>query len=160
MTNQFPDVHLCIIGEGRERESLQSMIGHLGLDERVELLGHRPNEELSLWYNAADVFCLASSREGWANVLMESMACGTPVVATNVYGAPEMITKDVVGILVERNEEAIAEGLIAALERPWDRQVIREHVAGRTWDVVAREVRDVFQKVLNSHRHTRKNTDR
>jgi glycosyltransferase involved in cell wall biosynthesis len=117
-------------------------------------------KELSYWGNAADVFCLASSREGWANVLMESMACGTPVVATNVYGAPEMITKDVVGILVERNEEAIAEGLIAALERPWDRQVIREHVAGRTWDVVAREVRDVFQKVLNSHRHTRKNTDR
>ena len=70
------------------------------------------------------------------------------MVATNVYGAPEIITKADVGILVERTPASIAEGLIASLERSWDRQGIREHVAGRTWDVVAEEVSAVFQQVI------------
>jgi len=139
---------LVIIGDGPERNNLASLAKALGLSSRVQLAGPQPNSELQRWYNAADVFCLASSREGWANVIMESMACGTPVVATNVYGAPEIITNDKVGILVERTPESIAEGLIQALNRDWDREAIRQHVAGRTWDVVAREVQGVFEKVI------------
>ena len=146
---KFPNVQLRIIGEGPERARLLSTAQQVGVLDWVELMGHVPNAQLQRWYNAADVFCLASSREGWANVLMESMACGTPVVATNVYGAPEIITTDKVGILVERSPEKIARGLIAALDRKWDRDVIREHVAGRTWDVVAGEVKVVFDAVLN-----------
>ena len=65
------------------------------------------HKELCLWYNAADLFCLASEREGWPNVLFESLACGTPVVATKVGGIPEILRSEKLGILVERNVNEI-----------------------------------------------------
>lgn len=142
------NIHFYIIGEGTFRLSLERQIEALNLSQHVTLVGERPNSELKFWYNAADVFCLASSREGWANVIMESLACGTPVVATNVWGAPEIITNDDVGILVERSIGSIAEGLIGSLQRKWDRVGIRRHVENRTWGAVAQEVKDVFEACL------------
>jgi len=147
-----PESVAYIIGDGPERNRLQDKIKSHGLQDNIYLVGHKPNAELKWWYNAADVFCLTSHREGWPNVLMESMACGTPVVATNVYGTPEIVDSDEVGIIVAQQTESIASGLIAALDRSWDRNAIRKHVAGRTWDTVAKEVRDVFENVLESRK--------
>jgi len=144
----IPAAHLYIAGKGEKEENLKKQVLENGLLDHVSFLGHVANEELNQWYSAADVFCLASSREGWANVIMESMACGTPVVATNVWGAPEIITNEKVGILVERSVDAISRGLIDALNRDWDQDMILEHVSKRTWDVVAREVKDVFDCIL------------
>lgn len=144
----FPRARLHIVGEGPQRPALEAQIAERGLGERVVLVGERPNRELHLWYNAADCFCLASSREGWANVLMESLACGTPVVATNVWGAPEIVTTPEVGLLCAREPGDLAAKLQAALARPWDRAAIRAHVAGRTWETVGREVAAVFGGVL------------
>ncbi len=143
-----PDVFFHIIGEGSFRKELAAQIRRLELEDRIVLAGEIQNEELVKWYNAADVFCLASSREGWANVLMEAMACGCPAVATNVYGAPEIVTKPEVGLLVERTPRALARALLLALSTEWDRSAIRDHVASRDWNVVAREVEKVFQKCM------------
>ena len=148
IVRDMPDSHLYIAGKGMEEANLKKLIQEKGLNDHVTLLGHIPNEELIKWYSAADVFCLASSREGWANVLMESMACGTPVVATNVWGAPEIITNDEVGILVDRDIDSISRGIANALNRQWNHELILAHVSRRTWDVVAREVKDVFEKTL------------
>jgi glycosyltransferase involved in cell wall biosynthesis len=145
------NVNLFVVGEGPYRSILERQIVRLGLAERVFLVGERPNQELGTWYCAADVFCLASSREGWANVIMESLACGTPVVATNVWGAPEIITDGSIGSLVERSPQPIAEALINALDRHWDRELIRKHVEKRAWESVAREVRDVFLAVSSQN---------
>ncbi|MBN1546061.1 MAG: glycosyltransferase family 4 protein [Syntrophaceae bacterium] len=145
------DPHLYIIGEGPFRSELEQKIKNLGISDRVTLKGERPNEELRIWYGAADVFCLASSREGWANVIMESLACGTPVVATNVWGAPEIITSEKVGTLVERTPESIAAGLQQALKKSWVRDEIVSHVSGRTWLTVAKEVEETFSRILYSH---------
>lgn len=145
---QNVNVHLYIIGEGPERGFLTAKIEKLGLGGKVTLLGERPNSELKAWYNAADVFCLASSREGWANVIMESLACGTPVVATGVWGAPEIITSQNMGLLVEQTPKSIAGGLVEGLGRKWDRNCIRKAIANRTWDLVAAEVKEVFESVL------------
>lgn len=142
-------VHLYIVGEGPYRSVLERQIKDLTLTRNVTLTGERPNSELRLWYSAADVFCLASSREGWANVIMESLACGTPVVATNVWGAPEMLTSPDVGILVDRTPESLGQGLKTALETSWDRTRIRAHVENRTWFKVAHEVKVVFEAVLD-----------
>ncbi len=142
------DVHLYIAGKGDYLQILENKISELKLNNFVTFLGHVKNTELIKWYSAADVFCLASSREGWANVIMESMACGTPVVATNVWGAPEIITDPDVGILVERNPDAISTALVDALKREWDRDKIINHVNKRSWKVVANEVKDVFSKVI------------
>jgi glycogen synthase len=77
--------------------------------ERVEFLGAVRQPELVQHYNAADALVLASSREGWANVLLESMACGTPVVASRVYGTPEVVAAPEAGVLMdERSPQGVA----------------------------------------------------
>jgi glycosyltransferase involved in cell wall biosynthesis len=87
------------------------------------------------WYNAADVLVLASAREGWANVLLESLACGTPVVATRVGGSPEVVTDERVGRLVEsRDGSSIAESVQRLLRGHPDRGTIRRYAEAFSWD--------------------------
>lgn len=143
------NIHLYIIGEGYYRSSLEKKVKDLNLEHHVTLVGEVANNELKFWYSLADVFCLASSREGWANVIMESLACGTPVVATRVYGAPEVITTPAVGILVDRAPQSLYYGLKTALETAWDRESIHTHVKNRTWFKVAGEVKAIFDMVLS-----------
>ena len=98
----LPGMRLAILGEGPERARLAALIASLGLSDRVQLLGARPHGELSGWYGAADALVLASSREGWANVLLEAMACGTPVVASNIWGNPEVVQTRDAGLIMQR----------------------------------------------------------
>lgn len=151
LVREDKSMRLYVIGEGPHRPKLEQKIRMLGLDECVVLAGERPNRELKKWYGAADVFCLASSREGWANVIMEALACGVPVVATDVGGAPDIITHDGVGFLVERTPGGLAEGLEKALCRTWDRGRIRRHVEGRSWSCVAEEVGGIFEKAIQGN---------
>jgi len=109
---QLPDVTLLIAGEGPERPRLQALIARHGLQDRVRLLGLRPHAELPALYGAADALVLASSREGWANVLLESMACGTPVVASNIWGNPEVVREPAAGVIAEHNTP---DGIAAAV---------------------------------------------
>ena len=102
------DTELVIVGEGEERRELERLISDRGLEERVQLAGDVPHDSLRDWYNAADLFCLMSDREGFPNVLLEAMACGTPVVATRIWGVPEIVTSDSLGLMTEREDRAIA----------------------------------------------------
>jgi teichuronic acid biosynthesis glycosyltransferase TuaC len=140
-----PRARLYIVGEGDSRATLEAQAVAENVGERVFFVGRRPNEDLKYWYSAADVTCLASSREGWANVLLESMACGTPLVATRVWGTPEVIVSDELGVLVEQTSDSIARGLELALRRKWDRQILVRYAATRTWDVVAEEVENFLE---------------
>ena len=137
---RFPGARLYIIGEGSFRSELEQLARKMNIEDRVSLVGNQPNQDLYLWFGAADVSCLVSSREGWPNVLQESLACGTPVVATRLWGAPEVITSPELGLLVEQNERAIASALDIALSKRWDRAAITKHAHNRTWEVVAGEV--------------------
>jgi teichuronic acid biosynthesis glycosyltransferase TuaC len=140
ISSRNQDLLLYIVGEGPERPRLEADILSRGLEKRIFLPGNRPNQELALWFNAADISCLASSREGWPNVISESIACGTPVVATRVGGVPEIVTSPELGVLVEPNAQALAEGIELALDRKWDRQTLLRTAESRTWGVVAEEV--------------------
>jgi glycosyltransferase involved in cell wall biosynthesis len=132
--------HLYIIGDGTQRRELETLTEQHGVAGRVHFVGARPNEELLVWYSAADLSCLVSSREGWPNVLLESLACGTPVVATGVGGVPQVIVSPELGVLVEQNVESIAQGLKTAMEREWNRETLIQYARSRTWDVVAEEL--------------------
>jgi glycosyltransferase involved in cell wall biosynthesis len=140
MARLHPKIRLYIAGEGYLRARLEGLALAEGVHERVFFVGRRPNEEMKYWYSAADVSCLASSREGWANVLLESLACGTPLVATRVWGTPEVIVSDELGVLVEQSIESLAQGLELALQKQWNREALVRHAAARTWDVVAQDV--------------------
>jgi glycosyltransferase involved in cell wall biosynthesis len=144
-----PRIRFYVIGEGESRAELEAHARTLGIEDHVCLVGVRPNEELSTWYSAADVSCLASSREGWPNVLLESLACGTPVVATRVWGTPEVLVSPELGIMVDQNARDIEKGLEAALEKRWDRNFLVGYARKRTWNVVAGEVVDFLAKTIS-----------
>ena len=137
-----------VIGAGEERARLEARIAALGLDDAVSLEGAIPNERLRPWYQAASLFVLASSREGWPNVLNEALACGTPVVATKVGGVPEIVRHGDNGLLMERSIEAIAATISAAFERGWDRPALAAGAARTSWGDVAERVTAVFRGVL------------
>ncbi|GBC59251.1 glycosyl transferase family 1 [Desulfonema ishimotonii] len=139
-----------IVGEGEYRKRIEDKITENGLAEDVRLVGQIPNHELVSWYNAADIFFLGSSREGWPNVVSEALACGTPVIATRANGVPEIITSDDYGILVDRTPESFATGIRQALSRAWDHEKIYGYGQSRTWKTVASEVYDVFDQVIHN----------
>lgn len=131
---QHPQATLVCVGEGEERPALQAQVAARGLQDRVVFAGARPNEQLADWYSAADVLLLASSREGWPNVLLEAMACGTPVIATRVGGTPEIVTDPAVGTLLPtRDAGAIARSVLDRLAAPADRAAVRRYAQGFGW---------------------------
>jgi len=141
-------LYLVIVGEGAFRKQLEQLIYELNLGKQVRLVGSVPHQELYLWYNAADLFCLASSREGWPNVVLESLASGTPVVATDVWGIPEILCSDTLGVLTKQSEWEIAKGIASALHKPWQSDIIVRYAREHTWDQVALSVLHVFTSAL------------
>lgn len=142
------DVTFVIVGEGPERRSLETLAERLRLTPHVRFAGSVPHGDLPAWYSAADVSCMGTVREGWPNVVLESMACGTPVVAPAVGGIPEIIRSPETGVLVERNERSLYEGLSGALRRTWNRDAIRAYALERGWGQTAERVERVFEEVL------------
>lgn len=118
----------------------------------VKLLGSKAHETLFQWYSAAQLFCLPSTTEGWPNVIFESLACGTPVVAYRAGGVPEIITSDDFGILVEeRSRKAFASAIIRGLDKKWNAKKMLEYANNNTWVQVAQLVKDLFESVLKSN---------
>ncbi|MFQ5410784.1 MAG: glycosyltransferase [Phycisphaerae bacterium] len=116
----------------------------------VSLLGRQPPNVVARLLNAADLFVLASRSEGWCNAIAESLACGCPVVATNVGGNREVIHDPRLGCLVPTdNQTALTETLCEALNRDWDRPSIASIGGRRDWQQVAAECVDVFRTVLS-----------
>ncbi len=143
MRNSMWDANakLYVIGEGPQRAALESRIARHGLADRAFLVGQRPQSELAEWYSAADLFCLASHREGCPNVVIEAMACGLPVVASDVGGVGELISKQNYGCaLPSPSADKFAEAIMAALSANWDRGEIARGGAARSWADVANEV--------------------
>ncbi|HQR33978.1 MAG TPA: glycosyltransferase family 4 protein [Blastocatellia bacterium] len=136
---------LFIIGEGPERRALEAQISNLNLTDCVHLIGAKPQCDLADWYSAADLFCLASHREGCPNVVVEALACGVPVVAADVGGVAELIGSRNCGWLVSSpTAETFAAEIQAALASVWNREQIATASATRSWDEVATDVRDYF----------------
>jgi glycosyltransferase involved in cell wall biosynthesis len=131
----LPDVRLRIAGDGPDRAKLVQLAQELGVGERVTFLGAVRQPELVQHYNQADALVLASSREGWANVLLESMACGTPVVASRVYGTPEVVAAPEAGVLMdELSARGVAEAVKALRTNYPDRTATRRYAERFSWD--------------------------
>lgn len=134
LVKRRPGARLVVIGEGEEHGALTAQSARLGVADKVRFTGALPNTELLKWYSAADVLLLCSSREGWANVLLEAMACGTPVVATNIWGTPEVVAAPEAGRLVaERSGPAFAAGVEVLLAAGVNRVATRRYAEGFSW---------------------------
>lgn len=143
------ELDLLIVGEGPERARLSALVGRLGLGGRVRFAGAVRQSELPLYYSAAEALVLASSREGWANVLLEAMACGTPVVASNVWGNPEVVmSRDAGRITTTNTPEAIALAVRDLLGAPPSRAATRAYAERFGWEATSAGQVAVFEAAL------------
>jgi len=140
------DVSLFIIGEGSYRGKLERLIKKFNLEDRVKLLGIKPQKELYKWYSMADVFCLTSLREGRPNVVLEALACGTPVVTMDKWDLSDFVNEDRGILLDSYKPEIIAESIEKALKKKWDRENISSAVENFSWDRTAESVYEIFKK--------------
>jgi glycosyltransferase involved in cell wall biosynthesis len=148
------NVRLHIIGRGPLESDLRRQTAHLGVDEEVRFEGEQSPEEVSRWMNAADVVCLPSVNEGVPNVLLEAMACGTPVVASLVGGIPEIVDRGRCGFLVKPGFPGLlAEALEKSLTREWDHDEIRGHTEPFTWENNAGRLRGVLESARTKQNH-------
>jgi glycosyltransferase involved in cell wall biosynthesis len=133
-----------IVGEGEERPRLLAKIEELGLRDSVFLHGSLRNERLRPWYQAASLFVLASSHEGWPNVLNEALACGCPVIGTRVGGVPEIVRPGENGLLTDRSVDALADAIQAGITRTWDRRALAVEASRTSWNEVAERLVQLF----------------
>jgi teichuronic acid biosynthesis glycosyltransferase TuaC len=152
---RHPDLYYLIVGgsspEGDMSAALKQQVADLGLGERVRFLGALPPDELKWPLSAADVFVLATSNEGWANVFLEAMACGLPVVTTDVGGNREVVCREDLGEVVSFGDQAaLAAALERALGRTWDRRSIRAWAEENSWDSRVKELVATFRRLLES----------
>ena len=147
------DADLLIVGGAGDAQSYEPEIrramSNSDLERNVRFLGEVPQDVLAELMSAADVFCLASSREGWPNVVHESLACGLPVVATNVGAIPEMIPSERYGLIVQVGDSSqLQRALREALTRNWDREAIAVWGQARSWTHVAKDVLEEMRLAL------------
>jgi glycosyltransferase involved in cell wall biosynthesis len=141
-----PRLRLAIAGQGPYRDALARRAAAAGMESRVILPGRCDANGVAQWMRAADVFCLPSYSEGCPNVVVEALACGRPIVGTNVGGIPELV-KEACGLLVPpRDAVALRGALEAALSKPWDGAEIAR-TSTRSWETVAAETLAVCRQV-------------
>lgn len=152
-----PLLHMMVVGgagpEGDMAGKLNRLVRTLGLEDRVHFLGALAHDRLNQALSAADVFVLATSYEGWANVFLEAMACGLPVVTTDVGGNAQVVSDRSLGRIVpfgdsRRLQEAIDE----ALRTPWNRASIRAYAESNSWDQRIQPLTDSYHELLSRSR--------
>ncbi|WP_176489007.1 glycosyltransferase [Rhizorhabdus dicambivorans] len=148
---EIPDVDLLIVGDGPERDRLRALASDLGATDRVRFIGSVDQPHLALLMGAADLLVSCSEYEGISNVLLEALACGTPVAATPVWGSPEIVADPKIGLLFkERSGGAIADGIRSVMRHSWDRSYIRHYSLRYDWAATAEQHRCVMLQGLGA----------
>lgn len=146
-----PDVTLLIAGDGPEGDALVQLANRLKINDRVRFLGAIGHRDLCDYYNAADAMVLASSREGMPNVVLEALACGTPVVATRVEGTPELISAPEAGELMgERSPDALVLAWNKLRARKPDREATRKFAERLGWQSVIEAQCALYSQILSA----------
>lgn len=152
LRREFGNVHYLVVGgaspEGNNEGQLRALATELGVEHCVHFLGPLAPSELKWPLSAADVFVLSSSNEGWANVILEAMACGLPVIATDVGGNREVVATSSLGTIVPHdNHEALLAALDSALRTPWDRDAIVSYAQRNSWSSRVSTLVDEFERL-------------
>jgi teichuronic acid biosynthesis glycosyltransferase TuaC len=148
---RLPEWRLVIVGAGPMEAALKALAQRLGVADRVRFEGAIDQSLLPSYYSAANVLVLASSREGMPNVVLEALACGTPVVATPIWGTPEVVAAPVAGRLTRARD---AESIVAAVNDlsrnlPEPSQV-REYAERFSWDATTRGLMELLDRAAHT----------
>ncbi len=150
--SSLPDLRLYIAGDGEMSAQLNKLVLDRGLTDRVTFLGSLDPATLRRYMVAADALVLASSREGMANVLLESIACGTPVIATPLWGTPEVVATPAAGVLTrDRSVAGIVEGVNRLFANYPDRELTRHYAEQFSWDETSAGQMQIFKHIVQAH---------
>ena len=144
----IPGATLMFAGQGPSENALLALAIRLGVADRVHLLGNIPHDDLPCLFAAADVMALVSESEGLANAWVEALACGTPIVASDVGGIREVLKAPEAGRIVARDPEAIAAAIKDLLDNPPSRDAVSASVSAFSWDENARQLAAFFRSVV------------
>jgi glycosyltransferase involved in cell wall biosynthesis len=155
LIRKYPDLLFLIVGgpsaEGDYTYHIEKLIKKLNIEAHVKLAGIVCQKNLNLWLSASDIFALATQYEGWANVFLEAMACGLPVVTSNVCGNPEVVKYDYCGMLFQfGNRTQMIRCLEKALGTVWDRGRIIDYAQQHSWEKVAQRIHGEFRAILGA----------
>lgn len=151
---------LLLVGDGAERERLEQLVKELELTKNVMFVGRVSNEDIPKFLTMSDILVLPSLTEGFPNTILEAMASGLPIIATNIRGIPEIIKNGENGFLVEsKNPEAIAEKILSLFENNELRKTIskknKEDVKRYSWEDTTKKIEDIYQSVKNTSKSQR-----
>jgi mannosylfructose-phosphate synthase len=156
------DVHLVIGGGSPKpkqveldvKASMRKIISRYGMQDRVDIIGYVPDELMAPYYRKAELFVLPSKFEPFGMTALEAMACGTPVIASNLGGIKENFTSGTDGLLVDpSNREELAKAMIQLLEDRTLTQSIgeaghRAAVEKFSWEAIAKRTLEFYEKYL------------
>jgi len=146
---------LLMIGNGELETDWKQLAKNLEIERQIIWPGAKPNSEISAWMNAADFLVLPSLGEGTPTVLMESLACGTPVIASRVGGVPEILISPDFGTIVPPGDsDALANAMFEAIAKPVDTKKISRYGQTHTWDERIKRLLNLYQNVLGNQRHS------
>lgn len=144
-------IKLVVIGGGELETSLKKLAHTLGIEANIIWAGRKPHAEIPLWMSAADFLVLPSLSEGYPMVALESLACGTPVIASRVGGIPEIIISPDFGTMVpSRDSEALAQAILDAVGKNWDQAKLVTYARANTWAERAQRFLKVYQNVIEN----------
>lgn len=153
LLKDFPDLAYLVVGgassEGDYGVRLHELARDLGVEANVVFMGAMESEQLSLPLSAADAFVLSSSNEGWANVILESMACGTPVIATDVGGNAEVVNSEDLGLIVEFGyRQQLLEAITQALSREWSAARLTQYASENHWSKRVSTILEEYDRLV------------
>lgn len=155
ISQKVSEAKLFLVGNGAERKNLEEAVAKNGLSGCVRFIGEIPHEKIPEYLAMADMFVLPSLSEGFPLVILEAMASGLPIVASNVRGLPEIVKEGESGFLAEpKNSHQIAEKILLLLENDALRQKIsdanQEKSQAYDWEHVTSEIEKIYSNVLNT----------
>lgn len=148
---RLPNARLALAGVGEDEANLRALAKRLGVENRVHFLGLVDHELLPHVLCAADVLVLPSASEGLANVWVEGLACGTPIVVPDIGGAREIVKDETAGRIVERSAAGIAGAVEDILAKPASQADVAECVSRFSWGVSAGNIVHFWRRVLDGY---------
>ncbi|MGA2171257.1 MAG: glycosyltransferase [Terracidiphilus sp.] len=143
-----PDLHVYMVGEGPDRPLIESAIQANNAASYIHALPECTFDDVAVWMAAANLVTLPSYMEGCPNVVLEALACGRPVVATNVGGIPEIMSDECGRLVPPREPAELAQALASVLDRTWNAMAISAHWS-RSWSAVAAELLEIFESLVS-----------
>lgn len=149
-----PDLHVYMVGEGADRPLIEGAIQANNAASYIHTLSECAFDDVAVWMAASDLVTLPSYMEGCPNVVLEALASGRPVVATNVGGIPEILSNDYGCLVPPRDSAMLAQALASVLDKTWDAKAISSHES-RSWEAVAAEMFEIFETLVTTRQKAR-----